>query len=171
MNTKEVIRSQYQASLQMLIEAITKCPPHLWNDREARNKFWHISYHVPFYTHLYLQDSEEKFVPWHKHKEHYQFLGPLPWPPHKKPNIGEPYAKEEILEYCEMCQKEVEDKIPSLDLTADSGFSWLPFKKFELQLYNIRHIQHHTGVLIDRLRNGHDIGVGWIAMKHESLSP
>ncbi len=37
-------------------------------------------------------------------------------------------------------------------LDADSGFYWLPFNKFELQLYNIRHIQHHTGQLTDRLR-------------------
>lgn len=95
---KEVIKSQYCASLEMLRETISKCPPPLWNSRELRNKFWHISYHVLFYTHLYLQDSESQFVPWSKHRNHYQFLGSLPWPPHAKPNIGEPYSKEEILE-------------------------------------------------------------------------
>ncbi|MEZ4615731.1 MAG: hypothetical protein R2867_09500 [Caldilineaceae bacterium] len=30
------------------------------------------------------------------------------------------------------------------DLSAPSGFSWLPFTKFELQIYSIRHLQQHT---------------------------
>lgn len=165
---KDVIESQYYASLEMLREAINKCPSPLWNSREPRNKFWHISYHVLFYTHLYLQDSENQFVPWSKHRNYYQFLGSLPWPPHAKPNIGEPYGKEEILEYVDVCQRQVEEKVSSLDLNAESGFPWLPFKKLELQLYNIRHIQHHTGALIDRLRTIENIGVDWVAMKPRS---
>ena len=33
------------------------------------------------YTHLYLQTTEADFVPWAKHRDEYQSLGPLPWPP------------------------------------------------------------------------------------------
>ncbi len=43
-------------------------------------------------------------------------MGGLPWPPHRPPKIGEPYTKEEMLEYCEFCQKEVEEKVPILDM-------------------------------------------------------
>ena len=82
-----------------------------------------------------------------------------------KPEIGEPYSKEEILEYLDVCKKEAEEKVSAMDLNAESGFYWLPFKKLELQFYNIRHIQHHTGALIDRLRTKENIGVGWVAMK------
>ena len=46
---------------------------------------------------------------------------------------------------------------------APSGFSWLRFGKTELQLYNIRHIQHHAGQLTDRLRTAAGIGVRWVA--------
>jgi hypothetical protein len=169
-DTKEIIKSQYHASLDMLRQAITKCPASLWTDREPKNKFWHISYHALFYTHLYLQDSEEKFTPWMKHRNEYQFLGPLPWPPHEEPAIGEPYSKEEILEYLELCWKQVEDKVTSLDMDAPSGFHWLPFRKMELQLYNIRHIQHHAGVLCDRLRNKENVGVDWVRMGPSSES-
>ena len=63
MNTKEVIRSQYQASLEMLAQAIFKCPQSLWADPQDKNQFWHIAYHALFYTHLYLQASEEEFPP------------------------------------------------------------------------------------------------------------
>ncbi len=81
------------------------------------------------------------------------------------PDIGEPYSKEDILEYLEVCRKAVKERVASLDLEAASGFHWLPFNKLELQFYNIRHIQHHAGQLIDRLRNHDGIGVGWVGMK------
>ncbi len=165
MSIQEVIQSQYLASLEMVSEAVAQCPEALWVDSGYKNRFWHIAYHTLFYTHLYLQDSEKEFVPWSKHRNEYNFLGPLPWPPHKEPNIGEPYTKEEVLEYLRFCQKEVEMKVAALDLEAVSGFPWLPFGKLELQFYNIRHIQHHAGQLIDRLRNHERIGVGWVGMK------
>jgi hypothetical protein len=163
--TKEIIKSQYHASLEMLRQAIIKCPASLWNDQEPKNKFWHISYHALFYTRLYLQDSEKEFVPWSKHRNEYQFLGPLPWPPHKEPASSEPYSKEEILEYLEVCLNQVNEKVTSMDMDGPSGFHWLPFSKMELQFYNIRHIQHHAGVLCDRLRNAENVGVDWVGMK------
>lgn len=69
MNLKPVIRSQYQASLEMLKQAILKCPESLWDDQEYQNRFWQISYHALFFTHLYLQPSLEAFTPWAKHRE------------------------------------------------------------------------------------------------------
>ena len=50
----------------------------------------------------------------------------------------------------------------SVDLEAGSGFDWVPFDKLELQFYNIRHLQHHTGQLCERLRTKQDIGIGWV---------
>lgn len=162
MDTKEIIKSQYRATLEMLGESVVQCTDALWDDPEPKNRFWHIAYHALFFTHLYLQDSEKDFVAWSKHRKEYQFLGPLPWPPHKAPNIGEPYTKEEIIEYLGVCRNEIEERVSSLDLDAPSGFSWLNFSKLELQFYNIRHTQHHTGQLTDRLRNKEDIAVGWV---------
>ena len=164
MEIKQAIKSQYHASLEMLKYAIVKCPESLWNDQEHKNKFWHISYHALFYTHLYLQPSEKDFVPWAKHRDQHEFLGPFPRPPHEEPKIGEPYTQEEVLEYHEICQKQVEDVVASLYLDAESGFYWLPFGKLELQFYNIRHLQHHTGELGERLGT-RGIEVDWIGMK------
>ena len=39
MNTKEIIKSQYRASLAMLEEAITKCPDEMWDDPDAKQRF------------------------------------------------------------------------------------------------------------------------------------
>jgi len=161
-NLPEVLARQYRASMAMLRDAIAKCPESLLLAPEYPNKSWHIAYHVLFCTHMYLQDSYEQFTPWKKHRENYHYLGGLPWAPHERPKIETPYSKEEILEYLEICYRENDAKVPSLDLSAPSGFHWLAFSKLELQIYNIRHIHHHAGQLIDRLRTVAGIGIGWV---------
>ena len=105
MTTQEIIKSQYRASLAMIGEAISKCSDALWNDPAYTNPFWHLAYHALFYTHLYLQESGQTYVPWSKHRQEYEFLGPLPFPPHREPNIGQPYTKQEVLEFLELCRR------------------------------------------------------------------
>lgn len=167
MDHRDIIRSQYQASLEMLRQAIAKCPESIWDNQGDKTKFWHIAYHALFYTHLYLQGSEKEFQPWVKHRKDYQSLGPLPTPPHRQPEIGEPYTKEDVLAYLNMCQQQVDEKTRQLKLDDESGFSWLPFSMLELQIYNIRHIQHHTGELMERLGTRANIDVDWMSMKHD----
>jgi hypothetical protein len=156
MNVKDVVKSQYHASLEMLGQAIVKCPDSLWNDREYKNPFWRVAYHALFYTHLYLQDSLEGFSPWGEHKEDYEALG------RDCPQDGQPYTKDQVLEYCELCGEQVEEQVAALEPDAPSGFHWLPFSKLELQFYNIRHLQQHTGELCERLGARGDTKVDWV---------
>jgi hypothetical protein len=168
MEIKDILQSQYLATLEMLKNAIHGCPEEMWTDPKPKNKFWHIAYHAIFYTHLYLQTAEKDFKAWEKHRDPYQFMGPLPWPPHDLPEIGEPYIRDEILEYLGYCKEQVSESIPKLDLDSDeSGFYWLPFSKLELQFYNIRHLQLHTGELCERLGTVAGVDVDWIGMVHE----
>lgn len=159
----DVIARQYRAALEMLRQAIAGCPERLWLDAGCENRYWHVAYHALFFAHLYLQDSEAAFQPWAKHRPNFQFLGPAPWPPHERANRDLPYSKDEILEYLEFCRAEVEAKVPRVEFSAPSGFRWLKFDKLELQFYNIRHIQHHSAQLADRLRNAEGVGVRWTA--------
>jgi hypothetical protein len=165
MSIKEVIQSQYLASLEMLKNAIANCPESMWVDPEPKNKYWHIAFHAIFFTHLYLQLSEQDFKVWEKHRDEYEFMGSLPWPPHNKPKIGDPYTKVEILEYLEFCKEQVREKVTVLNLeSSESGFSWLPFGKLELQFYNIRHLQQHTGELCERLGTAAGLDVDWVGL-------
>jgi len=152
------VARQYRASLAMFGQAIDLCPEPLWVAPEHTNKFWHIAYHALFYTHLYLQPSEADFHPWAKHRQLHQYLDPRRW----APQGTTPYTKAEVLEYREFCRAEAEARVPALDLAAGSGFPWLPFNKLEVQFYNIRHLQHHTGQLADRLRTQAGCGVAWV---------
>lgn len=162
MDTKRVIQSQYFAALEMLKQAVDACPEDLWNAPEDRNKSWHIAYHALFYTHLYLQGAEKDFKPWEYHRDEYQFMGPMPWPPHDLPRIGEPYTREDVLAYLAFVREQVQECLPTLDLEADSGFEWLPFGKLELQFYNIRHLQQHAAELYERLGARAGIDMDWI---------
>ena len=53
--------------------------------------------------------------------------------------------------------------IDTLDLDhPDSGFSWYKVPKLEHLIVSVRHIQHHTAQLADRLRNIAGIGTVWV---------
>jgi len=153
---------QYRAALAMLRQAIERCPDSLWLTADYPNRYWHIAYHVIFYTHLYVASDEAGFRPWRGHREDSQYLGARPWAPGEIREVEPPYTKAEVLEYLEFCRAEVEARVPELDMSAPSGFSWLPFNKLGVQFYNIRHLQHHTGQLADRLRSVAGVGVAWV---------
>jgi hypothetical protein len=157
--------AQYRAGLDMVGQAIDLCPDELWLSNEYKNRFWHLAYHSLFYTHLYVQPAETDFRPWAKHVPNSNYLGPRPWAKDEPFEIPEPYAKPDVQEYLKLCRAEVEKQVPLVRFEDNSGFSWLPFNKLELQFYNIRHLQHHTGQLIERLRNVADIGVGWVGSR------
>ncbi|MCB9122287.1 MAG: hypothetical protein H6640_21400 [Caldilineaceae bacterium] len=57
--------------------------------------------------------------------------------------------------------------MPQTDLSAPSGFDWLPMNKLELQIYSMRHLQQHAGELMERLGSRAGIDVPWVGMKAE----
>ena len=164
MDIHAVIRSQYRAALEMLRQAVVRCPEDLWQDESLKNRYWHVAYHALFYTLLYLHPEEADFIPWERHQPDSQFMGRLPWPPHDAPQSIQPYPREDVLTYLQLCLEQVEIQVPALDLHASSGFGWLPFSKLELQFYNLRHLQQHTGELCDRLGKA-GVDVDWVGSK------
>ena len=164
MAIREIIRSQYLASLEMLDQAIKECPADLWENPDYSNQFWQIAYHALFYTHLYLQPNEEDFIPRDMHYEQAHRFSTPPAEQSAEGEISEPMQKDALLAYLEFCRKEVDVQVKALNLDDDSGFSWIPFSKQELQFYNIRHLQHHTGELCERLGTKAGIEIKWVGM-------
>ena len=162
---KPSIAGQFQSALSMLTKAIELCPEGMWLEGSP-NRFWHIAYHALFYLHFYLAPSDAEFVAWEKDRPGYNFLGESPRrsdeTPKDAPKIDVPYTKAELLEYAAFCKAEIETRVAATDLEAPSGFYWLAINKFELQLYNLRHLAHHTGQLADRLRSQGGIGLPWV---------
>lgn len=145
MDFRAAIISQYGAALEMLKQTLLACPESLWRYPDDRTPFWQVAYHALFYTHLYVQESAKTFTPWSGHRESYRSE------PEASAQPAEPASKAAVLEFLGICQQQVVENVSAQVLEAASGFDWLPFTKFELHLYSIRHIQQHVGELMERL--------------------
>ena len=163
---RTVLKSQYHASLAMLRDTIDRCPEDLWLSEAYANACWQIAYHTLFFTHLYLLDGPQSFEGWsgHQHRvQHQDGIGGPPNPESSLPRIPRPYTRAEALTYWQICDDMIDAAIDRLDLErSETGFYWCKMTKFEHQLVNLRHIQHHTAQLADRLRQALGVGTRWV---------
>lgn len=157
MDLPTLLTSQYLASLAMLKEAIEKCPPSLWNAPEDRNRFWRVAYHALFFTHLYVADSEESFVPWPQHRAGYEEFDGTP--------DDAPYDKASILEYLAFCQHHLPQRLPQLDFWACEDFEDRTLTTLERQINSLRHLMQHVGELAERLGSRTGAEVEWVAWR------
>jgi len=135
----------------MLHQAIAAFPEPLWIAGEP-NSSWRIAYHALFFTDLYLSPASDAFVAWEKHRSGSERFTDA---------TIKPYAKAEVLEYCDGLNAGVNTRVRALALDGASGFDWLTMTRLEVHLYNLRHLAHHEGQLADRLRVGSGLGVPW----------
>ncbi len=129
MEIKHAIKKQYQATLNMLKQAIEVCPDTLWNDLSFTNKFWHISFHTLYFTDVYTQGTDTNFVKWEKHKDGFEFLDRLP--EQDEIPIEDAYNKEEIMEYYNHIMSQIDARIDATVMEIESEVSWIPFTSFE----------------------------------------
>jgi len=158
---KTELTSQYKAALKMLEGTIEKCPDALWNDGSYTNIFWQIVYHTLHYTNLYVAKDEESFIPWSKHVGNWHRFEAINGNP-KRATTGFNYSKADLLDYTSLTRERLEDSIDERDFYKQPGFEWVNMNTLELHLYNLRHLQHHTGQLIERLQQHHIQGLVWI---------
>jgi hypothetical protein len=169
---RAALKSQYHAGLAMLRDAIEKCPEELWVSGEPVNPFWRIAYHALYYTHFYLQADAASFRPWDHHQTGIQYMDDVAPPDrfgnlgelsHRPPRTGEPYTKAQVLDYWSLLDRAIDEAVDALDLgSAESGFFWYRVSKAEHQMINLRHLQHHSAQLGDRIRQALDVGIRWV---------
>lgn len=166
---RPILKSQYHASLAMLRSAVEQCPDELWLARTHASACWQIAYHVLFFTHLYLHPDDASFVPWAQHQDDVQYPSAMIGGYRNDDQAKElpaPYTRAQALEYLDLCDRMVDESVDTCDLDADTcGFWWYKMGKLEHQLVNIRHIQHHTAQLADRVRQNAGVGVNWVGAR------
>ncbi len=156
-------RSQYMGALSMLKKSITTCPDEVWNDSSYGNRFWHLSYHALFFAALYLSPSMEKSVLWDKCRPLYHALSKWESAPDYDPDQNIPYTKEELLEFHDFIIARLDVAFDEVPFDGPSGFNWISFNKFQLHIYNLRHLQHHIGQLSERVKQVTGKGVSWVS--------
>ena len=152
---RETMWKQFGAAIDMLENAIVLCPERFW---DAELKYWYSVYHTLFYLDYYLSYNPENFVP------------PTPFTLSELNPEGvlpdRTYSKEELLEYLEYVRKKCFHFIA--DLTDDKTHerfinAYRNYSRFEIALYNLRHVQHHVGQLNLLLRQNIDDAPKWVS--------
>jgi hypothetical protein len=158
---RSVLWSQMEASLRMMQECIEKCPADHWSGEPPRTiakyPFWMVTYHTLCFVDVYLSPGDEVWQP-------RPDLHPLGRAELENEYPSRMFSRAELLAYAAICRElagrvlgDHEHAESDQTLAGPSGFKRLPFSRAELHIYNIRHIQHHTGQLSAYLRrNGVD---------------
>ena len=118
-----------------------------------------MAYHALFFTHFYEADSDERFIPWPRHREGYEEFDGGP--------DDALYDKEAILEYLAFCQRHIPERLPQLDFWAREGFEERTLTTLERQINSLRHLMQRVGELAERLGSRTGAEIEWVAWRYE----
>ncbi|MGQ0550927.1 MAG: DinB family protein [Armatimonadota bacterium] len=143
---QKILTSQFEAALAMLKQCVEACPPQHYEGKIANDTFRTIAYHTLFWVDYYLSPGEHAFE-----LRDVNHRGGDDRITTSSPGL----SRDETLSYVEICRRKLVETLAAEtaeSLAAPSGFSRFSFSRGELHLYNLRHIQHHTGALSAYLR-------------------
>lgn len=154
-NIKAELWYQFGAGIDMLENSIRMCPENIWNDD---SKFWYIAYHTLFFLDYYLTKDAAAFLPPEPFDlSEFDAEGGMP------PRV---YSKQELLDYIEHCRNKCSEVISGLSLENTSERfvnEYRNYSIFEILLYNMRHVQHHTAQLNLILRKKTNDAPDWVS--------
>lgn len=156
---KESLWLQFGASIDMLGNTIEKCPEHLWE----RNLFWYWAFHCLFFLDYYTSMDPDTFSP------------PPPFTLSEFQEQTMPdtvYDKKTLMAYLLYNKEKARLLISSLD-EENIQSRWINayrnYNRFEIILYNMRHVQHHSAQLNLLLRQGLNDAAPWVSRTTEAL--
>lgn len=139
----------------MLTECLEKCPREHWDAPIARYTFWQVAYHTLCFLDVYLSPSDTAWRPRQDPAAPGGGLHPLGRAELENEYPSREFDRAELLAYASICREKIPtalDAETDASLAGTSGFPRLRFSRAELHLYNLRHVQHHTGQLTAALR-------------------
>jgi len=143
---KQIMLGQFEAALAMLKQCIERCPADLWESKVVEMTVRQIAYHTLYFVDLYLSASENDFPLRDVHH-----LGG----DEREPVVSPGLDQAATLAYLAICLEKLRSTLAcetEETLGGRSGFSWCKFNRAEMHVYNLRHVQHHTGQLSSHLR-------------------
>lgn len=157
---------QVGASIDMLEKNIRACPDELWTAslwtedpvQPVWSQVWYIVYHTLFWTDFYLYAKKEGFMP------------PPPYTLDETDPAGvvpdRVYSKDEMLTYLAYCRNNCRETLLAMtDERAHeivlTGMRDMPY--FELQIYNMRHLQEHGAQIALLIGQNTGYSPGWVS--------
>jgi hypothetical protein len=148
------IRSQFGASIDMLENAISTCPPEHWN---TERKFWYNAFHCLFFLDYYLCMQPKEFAPPPPFSES-EFEDRMP---------ERVYSRNELLSYLQYNRNNFHQlcttlTVNQLDERWINSSGSMDYSVTEILLYNMRHVQHHAAQLNLILRQETNEAPDWV---------
>jgi hypothetical protein len=143
---KTILTSQFEAALCMMDHCIRACPPEHWEGKITNGTFRWVAYHTLFWVDLYLSLGDQAFV-----LRDFHHRGGDEREDTASPGL----TKDETLAYVPICRQKMLETLAAETAESLQGPSGFPYRKItrgELHVYNLRHVQHHTGQLSAYLR-------------------
>jgi hypothetical protein len=144
---KKILTDQFEAALCMIDHCIRACPPQHWEGKIANLTFRSVAYHTLFWVDLGLSPGDaDAFVlrDFHHRGGDEREIAACPG-----------LSKDETLAYIAICRQKMLETLAgetAESLQGPCGISRRKITRGELYVYNIRHVQHHTGQLSAYLR-------------------
>lgn len=154
---------QFGAAIDMLENAIAACPDELWDEDP---KFCQLAHHTLFFLSYYLSDDTPKES---------DYCPPSPFTKSEFEDVPPlvTYRKEELLVYLNLGRQKLRKQLSgntAEELLTKRFFSeYKDFTLFELLLYNMRHVQHHSAQLNLLLRQRAVIPPDWVSKTKEGF--
>ncbi len=148
---------QYDAAITMLEHALLACPDPLWTARlwstpvppyfpPQFGEFWYVTFHALVWLDLYLSGAPEA-----------DFAPPAPFAQgevdSREALPKQPYTRQELRAYLVSTRQKCRTLLLRLSdeqMRRPVEYPWSagqPISYFELQLYNLRHVQEHAAQL------------------------
>lgn len=146
-----VLLGQYEAALSMLRDAIDSCPAEHWEVKVANDPARFVAFHTLYWADIYLSKRESEFQ---SHEFVMEGRGLPLGQPFPEGQLPPGLSQSRSLEYADFCIAKARNVLAGeseSDLAGECGF-WQSISRAELHVYNIRHIQHHTGALAAHIR-------------------
>jgi DinB superfamily len=162
---KSMLWFQFGASMDMLENAIIACPENVWSGGSRTEfEFWYLVYHTLFWLDYYSSESPDRFAP------------PAPYTLSEFDPAGvypdRVYKKAEMLAYLEYGREKVRrliDELTPETMALRFKNEYRDYSRFEILLYNMRHVQHHMAQLNMVLRQRTDSAPNWISRTKHAL--
>jgi uncharacterized damage-inducible protein DinB len=131
----------------MLNDSVAACRDEYWEGRIVNGTFRQIAYHTLFCADLYLSRGDDEFELRELHHRGGDERGDA---------LSPGLSREGTLAYVQVCRQKAADSLGAeteASLRGPCGFPWRKgMTRAELHVYNVRHIQHHTGAMAAYLR-------------------
>lgn len=160
---KQILWNQFGASIDMLIQVITKAPETYFH---PNSRFFYIAFHSTLFLDYYLTLPPSDFSP---------LLSFTPKAPNDRPKEAiddlipdEIYSQQQLIAYLQIIREKCKQRIESLTeevlkqrFIEGNEPGDMDYPVLEILLYNLRHTQHHVGQLNMIIRQDTDQHMEW----------